>query len=337
MLGGGGGGTIAEGTELAELAFAVGTPRLVRLDDLKDDDVVVTVSSVGAPAAEDQYVKPVDYALALQMLQEHLGGRIAGIITSENGAMGTVNGWFQSAVTGIPVVDAAGNGRAHPTGVMGSMALDRLEGYRSVQAAVGGDPDEGRRISLVVEGSLAAVDSLVRQAAVQAGGCVAVARNPVPASWVRENGAVGAISFALELGALIEERLSHGGRAVARAVIERFGGEILAEGEVRDFRLETTGGYDVGSLMVGDLELTFWNEYMTAERSGRRLATFPDLIATVDSASGLPVPSAEIQDGRPVVVLTIPKGQLPLGAGVRHPEALRPVERVLGKEMAAYY
>src|SRR5690606_20436786 len=114
-----------------------------------------------------------------------------------------------------------------------------------------------------VEGSLAAVDPLVRQAAVPAGGCVAVARNPVPAAWVRENGAVGAISFALELGALIEERLSHGGRAVARAVIERFRGEILAEGEVRDFRLETTGGYDVGSLMVGDLELTFWNEYMT--------------------------------------------------------------------------
>src|SRR5690606_516844 len=90
--------------------------------------------------AEDQYVKPVDYALALQMLQEHPGGRIARIITSETGAMGTVNGWFQSAVTGIPVVDAAGNGRAHPTGVMGSMALDRLEGYRSVQAAVGGIP-----------------------------------------------------------------------------------------------------------------------------------------------------------------------------------------------------
>ncbi|REJ38008.1 MAG: hypothetical protein DIU84_02210, partial [Bacillota bacterium] len=58
LLGGGGGGTIAEGTELAELAFGVGTPRLMRLDDLKDDDVVVTVSSVGAPAAEDQYVKP---------------------------------------------------------------------------------------------------------------------------------------------------------------------------------------------------------------------------------------------------------------------------------------
>src|SRR5690606_10993052 len=97
-----------------------------------------------------------------------------------------------------------------------------------------------------------------------------------------------------------------------------------------------TGGYDVGSLMVGDLELTFWNEYMTAERSGRRLATFPDLIATVDSASGLPVPSAEIQDGRPVVVLTIPKAKLPRRAGARRPEALRPVERVRGKELAAY-
>lgn len=337
FLGGGGGGALSEGINLGELAFTVGDPQLVRLDDLNDEDVVVTVSAVGAPAAKDQYVKPADYVAALQALNQRLKGRIAGLITSENGGLATLNGWFQSAMTGIPVVDAAGNGRAHPTGVMGSMGLDRLDGYRSVQAAVGGDPRRARRVSLVVEGALAVVDRVVRQAAAEAGGLVAVARNPVPASWVREHGAAGAITFAIEVGALIDEQAPHGGRAVARALIERLGGEVLAEGEVKDYRLETTGGYDIGSLVVGDLELTFWNEYMTAERAGQRLATFPDLIATVDVDSGIPVTSAEIQNGRHVVVIMIPKERIPLGAGVRHADALLPVERVLGKAMATYF
>lgn len=337
FLGGGGGGPWDEGVTLGELAFTVGDPRLVRLDDLKDDDLIVTVSVVGAPAARDQYVKPADYVAALEALNERLNGRIAGLITSENGGLATLNGWFQSAMTGIPVVDAAGNGRAHPTGVMGSMGLDRLEGYRSIQAAVGGDPNRARRVSLVVDGALAVVDRVVRQAAVEAGGLVAVARNPVPASWVRDNGAPGAITFALELGALIEEHAPNGGRAVARALVQRLGGEVLAEGEVHGYRLETTGGYDVGSLVVGDLELTFWNEYMTAERAGQRLATFPDLIATLDAGSGMPVTSAEIRNGRSVVVITVPKEQIPLGAGVRHPDALLPVEHVLGKEMVPYF
>ncbi|BAS28150.1 DUF917 domain-containing protein [Limnochorda pilosa] len=337
FLGGGGGGARASGLQLGEMALAVGEPRLVRLDELREDDLIVTVSAVGAPAARDQYVKPMDYVAAVRALNERLEGRVAGLISSENGGLATLNGWFQSAVTGIPVVDATGNGRAHPTGVMGSMGLEAVADYRSIQAACGGNPATGHRLSLVVEASLAVADRIVREASVEAGGMVAVARNPVRAAYVAENGAVGSVSQAMDLGALIEAHQSEGGRAVAETLAGELGGRILAERPVRGYHVETVGGYDVGRLAVGDIDLTFWNEYMTAERGDERLATFPDLIATLDAETGTPLPSAEVADGQHVVVVAVPKGRMILGAGLRRPEALKPAEEVIQKPLAPYF
>src|SRR5574341_1378546 len=146
LLGGGGGGWPEDGLTMGNLALAAGAPRLLALEALPADALIVTVSAVGAPASPDRHTPPMDFVAALQVLNQKLGGRIAGLITSENGGASTLNGWFQSAVTGIPVVDAACDGRAHPTGVMGSIGLERDAAYRSVQAAAGGDAAVGRRV-----------------------------------------------------------------------------------------------------------------------------------------------------------------------------------------------
>ncbi|MBB6283607.1 DUF917 family protein [Geobacillus subterraneus] len=184
VLGGGGGGWIEEGMRIGRLALEVGQPQLITIDDLQDDDLLVTVSNVGAPAAKDQYVKPVHYLRSLELLIQNLERRVHGIITNENGAGTMINGWFQSAVTGIPVVDAPCNGRAHPTGSMGSMNLSELDDYVSVQAAVGG---KGRNyVEISASGSLDKISSLIRKVSVDAGGTVAVTRNPVRAAYVKK-------------------------------------------------------------------------------------------------------------------------------------------------------
>lgn len=336
FLGGGGGGWPADGLAVGRLALEVGTPRLVSLAELPGDVLVVTVSAVGAPSAPDRYLRPADHLVALQTLDERLGGRIGALMSSENGGAATLNGWFQSAMTGLPVADAACDGRAHPTGVMGSMGLETEPGYRSLQAAVGGNPSLGRRIRLVVEGDLEACDGVVRQAAVAAGGMVAVARNPVAPDYVGRRGAPGAISLAISLGEIVLGRRAEGGEAVATALAERMGGAVLGRGRVRDFRLETRHGYDVGRATVGEVELTFWNEYMTAERKGRRLATFPDLIATLDAETGEPVVTAALREGLDVVMVSVPKTRLPLGSGVLRPENLRPAEEAVGKALVDF-
>ena len=109
---------------------------MLALDEVNDESVLVTVAMVGAPSATEQYVEPMYHVQALQLLMTHLDAPVGGLITNENGGAATINGWLQSAVTGLPVVDAPCNGRAHPTSLMGSMGLDGMDGYVSRQVAI---------------------------------------------------------------------------------------------------------------------------------------------------------------------------------------------------------
>ncbi len=332
VLGGGGGGAIEEGLRLGRLALEVGRPRLVTLDEMEDQAVLVTVSAVGAPAAADQYLEPMHYVQALQLLMAHLDEPVAGIITNENGGLATLNGWFQSAVTGLPVVDAPCNGRAHPTGLMGAMGLNSVADYVSRQAAVGGNPEPGRHVRLYVEGSLASASRLVRQSSVEAGGLVAVARNPATVAYVRDNAAPGALQQAIEVGRALLG--AAGPREAAEAVCRVLDGELVCQAKVTGLTLHTEGGFDVGQVdLEGGYELTFWNEYMTLEQHGQRLATFPDLIATLSVAEPRPLSSAEVREGQEVLVVRVPRQHLRLGGGMRQPELFRVAEQAVGKEL----
>ncbi len=334
FLGGGGGGAMEAGRKLGRLAVEVGIPQVLRPDALPLDGTVVTVSAVGAPAAKNQFCTPMDYVRAVELLTQR-GVRISALNTSENGGLASVNGWFQSAVLGIPVVDAPCNGRAHPMGTMGSMGLHRVEGYHSVQAATGGDPTKGFYTELVVSASIAEASRLVRQASISAGGMVAVARNPIPMEYVMKNGAPYALSQALELGRRIQKGRTVSPQKAAGEAADFLGGRVVGEGRVQEVKLETKGGFDVGVTIVqterSKLELTFWNEFMTLEQEGERLGTFPDLIALMDLSTGLPLPSSDLREGQNVAVILVPKANLILGSGVKDPELLKEAEKVVGK------
>jgi hypothetical protein len=206
VLGGGGGGWIEEGRELARIAVDQGFREVLAIEDVPEDALLLTVSAVGAPSAGSAVLKPEDYVRSVKFFQEKTGMKIGGLISSEIGALGIVNGWVQSAFLNIPVIDAPCNGRAHPLGLMGSMALHRDREYVSFQTAVGGDNSKGNRIEAFFSGSLQEASKLVREASVKAGGLVAVARNPVPACYVKKNGAPGAIRMALGLGKILLEK-----------------------------------------------------------------------------------------------------------------------------------
>jgi DUF917 family protein len=332
VLGGGGGGWIEEGLKIGRLALEVGQIELTPIDNFDDDDLLVTVSMVGAPAAKDQYVMPIHYAKALEMLSQKIGKPIKGLNTNENGAGTTVNGWFQSAITGIPLVDLACNGRAHPTGAMGSMNLSELEGYVSNQAAAGGKG--ANYLEMSISGSLERAASMIRKASVEAGGLVAVARNPVTVGYAKKNGAAGAISQAIAVG---EALLAHKGEASIESVVSKLGGKVVTSGTVTDFTLETTGGFDVGTLWLdGKYEMTFWNEYMTLEKDGERFGTFPDLIMTLDAKTAKPIVSAAIEKGQQLSVIVVPKQNLLLSSTMRNEKLMKPIEDIIKKSVLQY-
>ncbi|MGO2634146.1 MAG: DUF917 domain-containing protein, partial [Galactobacter sp.] len=331
ILGGGGGGHLADGLARVESIFsgALNHPELVSVEELSPDAVVACVAMVGAPSAESAFISDEQYISTVRLLRQAIGGDLAAVMTNENGPATTVNGWLQAAALGLPVLDAPANGRAHPTGVMGALQLHQESGYVSYQAFAGGRG--AQELAGVLNGPLDGVAGAIRALSVRGGGMIGVCRNQVPVSRAARYGAVGGISFAMDLGAAFL-RGGTGAERIANAV-EFLGGRITVEGVVRDVELRRDGGFDVGTVAIdGDraLELSFWNEYMSAEVDGERLATFPDLIMTLDTDTGDPIVSARIRPGQRVTVITADKSQLPLGASMFDLEQLADIEAILG-------
>jgi len=329
ILGGGGGGFIESGMRNAKLALEVGTPELWSVDEFGDDAYTATVAMVGAPAAPHPHVRPAMLLRVLELLQGALpaGRPLVALHTNENGAETTVNGWFQAAITGLPVIDLACNGRAHPTSQMGALGLHAESGYLSVQGYAGGD--DSRYVEGVVSGRLDKTSAMVRRASVEAGGLVAVARNPVSVGYAKQHGAPGAISHAIALG---KHYLAGGLEAAA----DFLGGRIVAEGTVVKYGCEQQEGLDLGEVRLDDAagtRLRFINEYMLLDQDGQRVSSFPDLLMTFNEA-GEPIVSAHVRKGMRVRVLLAPAARLLLSRTMFMPELYRPLEASLGEAFA---
>lgn len=335
-LGGGGGGLLSAGREAIEETFKY-TDAITMLDvsELDPQDIVVTVSTVGAPSAKDVHLTADHWRTALKNFEDMCGKKIAGFISCENGAISTANGWIISALTGIPIVDAPCNGRAHPTGTMGSMGLNNLPDYVSIQSSCGGNPEN--YIETVARGKLHTTAKMTRQCAVASGGMVGVIRNAVTAEYLAKNGAVGAISQAIDIGGLFKQCAN--GEEFVSKLVSQYDARILAKGKIENYELKMEGGLDVGHLDVagedGRVSLTFFNEYMLAEKDGSRAATFPDLICTLDAHTGEAISTAEATNGRDAYAIVIPKEKIILGAGMHQRALFKEVEDLLHKDMTA--
>jgi DUF917 family protein len=336
VLAAGGGGWVDHGLLVGTTAVQYGSPRLVALDELDPDDMLATVSAIGAPAAVGWEMRPGDYVRALELLMEAVDEPIIGTVTAQNGSSTTCNGWVASAVLGTVVVDAAGDGRAHPTGKMGSFGLAADDEYETVQAVAGGNRAQKRYLEVVTRGTVRHTANVLRTAADQSGGFISAARNPLPAAFVAEHAAVGAISFALDLGEAILAAEPDGPERMIEATAEHLGGSLLARGPVRSRGLRTENAFDIGEVVVGDVELGFVNEYLTADSAGERLATFPDVLATLSVHTGRIISIANLREGDEVAVLHVPKANVPLGDGVREPSVYPEVEAMLGKSLAEF-
>lgn len=336
ILGGGGGGSMNKGIEIGSLALSYGNINLIDIKEIDDNDLIITVSAVGAPAALDKYVEPKDYVETINFFKNTTNMNIMGIITNENGGSASVNGFIQSAVLDIPIIDAPANGRAHPTGIMGSMNLHKLDGFISNQVAIGGNPELNKKVSSFFSSNLNVASSLVRKTAVEAGGLVAVARNPINAKYIRDNAAIGGISHAIALGEEFYKGLSNSPLQAINMICKFLNGSIVTQGTVDDFKLTTSDGFDVGTIFVNNHELTFWNEYMTIDSNNTRISTFPDLIMTFDASTGYPVTSAEIEYNQEIIVIKTHFSNLKLGSPMFDKEVLSSIEPVVNKDILKY-
>lgn len=330
ILGGGGGGWPSTGAKDGTLALDIGKIELYSPEEADPDWKVITSAALGAPTQPGN-TKPMHFIRAAQLLRE-AGVEFDGFIAAENGGHNSFGGWIPAAAMGLPVVDTPGDGRAHPTAMMGSMGLHRLD-YKSVKTGV----TEGSQV--VAWGSLQTTSDVIRAQARDMKALIAMARDPVPVSYAREHGAPGAITEAINLGYAYLEAEAEDPEARVLSAIKFLKGELVCKAEITSNIIKTKGGFDSGYMKLRqgeeEWELTYLNEYMTLEKDGERLATFPDLLSTFND-EGEPVTSASLKQGDVVYLVEVPKEKILVGDGNKYTENYRLVEEVLGKSMSPH-
>ena len=337
FFGGGGGGMPKGGLDVLESALTSGKIKVSAMDEFKPEDIIVTASLVGSPSTGKDAVTTEHCRRVYSLFIDSYKSPINGIISNETGAHSITNGWIAAAVNGLPIVDGACNGRAHPTGVMGAMGLDSKPGYQTLQVAVGGTGSNDLVMS--ARGSIASTSKLVREASTLSGGFITVLRNPIDAAYVKENSAAGALTVCAKIGELFL-RNEHKPDKLLDGLHEKLNCQVLCRGTTEDFYLTAKGGFDSGSVKVRDgkkqVEVTFWNEYMTVEEDSERLATFPDLIALLDAKSGMPLCSAQVKNGLEVILVCVPRANLLLSSTMFDKNLFKPCEEAIGKALIPY-
>ena len=325
ILGTGGGGNPYIGQLRARQAIKEHGPvTVLDPDELPDDAQVICVGGIGAPTVGIEKVRDLQSLYALRAIEEFTGKKATALISNEIGGSNSVEPLIPAAMTGLPVVDADGMGRAFPEFQMKTFFV---YGVPCCPMAIA--DEKGNTVVIPETISPAWAERLARAITVQMGcvACYAVA--PMTAEQVRRTAVLNTLSLARNLGdAVITARVR--GEDPIESILGTCPGKILFNGKIADVDRRTTAGFARGSLSVEGLAdyngerlaIEFQNENLIARRDGQIVCTVPDLICVVDSETGEPVTTELLRYGLRVIVLGLPAPDLwttPEGLAVAGP------------------
>lgn len=305
VLGTGGGGDPYVGGLLAKEALRLhGDVTVVTLDELPDDAVVACVSMLGAPTVMVEKLPSLDEVMApLAELSEHYGRPITHIMCVEVGGVNSTIPIAAAAVSGLPVLDADGMGRAFPEL---QMVLPTLYG---VQASPLAYADEKGNVGVLRTIDNAWGERIIRVAAVEMGCSIMLSGFHMNGAMARKALVAGSLTLCLEVGKNIVDARAEKIDPVESATLA-LGGRALAGGKVTDVERATTAGFARGKATIEEsgstLTLLFQNEHLIAELDGTVLATTPDLIMVLDHETGEPVTTEGLRYGQRVRVIAAP-------------------------------
>ncbi|MDF1524228.1 MAG: DUF917 domain-containing protein, partial [Trueperaceae bacterium] len=309
VLGTGGGGDPYIGKLMAKQAIrAHGPVRLIDVDELDDDALVVPAAMMGAPTVMVEKIPRGDeLTTAFRNLEAYLGRPITAVLCGEAGGMNSTTPFVVAAETGLPLVDGDGMGRAFPELQMVSFTLHGVAATPMVMA-----DDKGNSVVMnTVDNRW--TERIARAATIEMGGSALIAFYAMDGATAKRAVLRGTVSKAQDIGRAL--RTAHAekrdGVEAIRAHLEAF---PLFSGKIVDVVRRTEGGFARGEAVIEGVDadagrtcrIAFQNEFLVARTEDAVLATTPDLITILDADSGEPITTESLRFGFRVTVLGIP-------------------------------
>jgi len=311
FLGTGGGGDPYLGRLFIQQAFEEsGAPEIIHPDDLKDDDVVISVAMMGAPSVlVEKMLSMEDLHLAVSTLEDHLGKKATAIIPAEVGGINATLPVAYAGWRGLPVVDADGMGRCFPALEMTTFNVEGVSTTPMVMA------NEHGEWSILSTNSALAAEQTARPIITHWGGSGMVALYPMSGKQARETAVAETLSLSLGIGkAILEGSSDHEPVEELLKFLRttKYYKEcgVLFDGKIVDMVRKTQDGWTIGHCHLAALddpddkmEVIFQNEFLVAKHNGRTVTIVPDLITIVDRETAIPITTEALRYGQRVKVI----------------------------------
>ena len=340
ILGTGGGGNPYIGRLRTEQLLKSGrTLRLLAFDELRDDDVVVSVGGIGAPVIGIEKIEKGDECYqALRAVERAAQSAATALISGEIGGANSMEPMITGAQAGLPVVDGDGMGRAFPEL---QMCTFFIYGHRPAPAAVA--DEKGNHVVFTGVQDMFWLERLARNTTIDMGGAAGFALPPMSGAFIRRAAVPHTVTQAITLGYTVLNA-RHVKRSPIEAILEDCAGIRLFDGKIVDVNRRLARGFAVGQVQLDGLgadsgtrlTIDVQNENLIARKKdpgdpseGVPVATVPDLICMVDLESGQPITTEVLRFGLRVAVIGLPCHPL-----LRTPEALTVIgPRAFGYEL----
>lgn len=275
--------------------------------ELEDDATVTSVGGMGAPTIGVEKLPGGDEELhSLRAIEAASGTTVDAIVPGEIGGANSMAPLVVGGLTGLPVIDADGMGRAFP-----ELQMDTFFIYGAPANYAALTDERGNQVLYTDIDSPERLERLARNATIEFGGRAGYAFPLMDGATIKETAILDTVSLALSTGEAVYESRRTDVDPVD-AVCEVTGGRQLFEGKIVDVYRRNREGFAIGAVSLealvgnGSLEIEFQNEFLIARADGETVAIVPDLICIVDRTTAEPITTEELRYGQRVTVLGIP-------------------------------
>ncbi|QIB65390.1 DUF917 domain-containing protein [Kineobactrum salinum] len=332
LLGTGGGGDPYVGELFVHEQIRKGHyPTVISSGELDEDAFVVSIAGIGAPTVILEHL--VSEKTLLQLLARaeiFYGRRIDALISAEIGGANSMFPLALSAISGVPVLDADGVGRAVPQLEMTTFSI---YGVRATPCIL--MDDSGNFVNVETSSDRMAED-ICRVVTGAMGAMAFSAIYPMSGKQAQDCAVQDTLSQTLEIGRAIRRGREGAGDVFEPllAYLNSWEGRIariIFDGKITDVTHETRDGWHWGLATMCGIDdpaqqctVEIRNEFIVARVNGRTATVVPDLITILDRESGEPMTGEMLAYGQRVKVLGYSADPM-----LRRPESLE----VLGPRM----
>ena len=286
--------------------------KILSPDEINDNFLVCNVLSMGAPTVFVEKVPNGPATLhGLRKVEEIMGKKFDAVMPIEAGGVNATIPLVVSALSGLPVIDADGMGRAFPELQMVTYNV----GDCNINPIVA--VNDFMETAIFNARNSSSGEWLARAVCVRMGGICQMACYPMTGKQIKETAIHNTIKLSFDIGEKIQDARKNK-TDPTDAVIEfmkhskptRFG-KVLFIGKITDLLRETVNGFTRGKLYLKSLSnedellVEFQNEFLYAKLNDKILAMVPDLICAMDNESGEPITTDGLRYGQRIKIVSI--------------------------------